>query len=422
MYCLILRNTIKMCLNKKITMKVKYIMLIIACHLFFFVDCIAQKDMRSFIFGHSLIHHEFQVNPTPSQETSVPHWFYLLAVEADHTYAVGGQYGFLPQHANLPPFSQWGFDLVPGAWDSDNDPFAAAGFNNILITPGNFIQWQPPSENYPNENLSPLSATQTIFDWCIEQEEELNFYVYENWPDMAGFLNNDFPPSASEWEAYNSYLNGDFHNWFLEYYDALESSFPDACIRMIPVGPVISQLLMQSPYNQIPVSALYEDDAPHGQATIYFLAALTTYMTMYEEKAPSDYQVPAIIHPLVVDNYQAIVDIIWEALNEFENQDGMSMAFCAAPVTTAVRILPEDEVKLILSPNPAKEYLIIDGNFDAHHVEIYDGTGRSRFSLQRMDQMNNRIKVSHLPNGVYHLVGRKGKQKILYRKQILIAR
>ncbi len=40
--------------------------------------------LRTFIFGHSLIHHEAQVNPTPSQETSVPHWFHLLSAEAGH--------------------------------------------------------------------------------------------------------------------------------------------------------------------------------------------------------------------------------------------------------------------------------------------------------------------------------------------------
>ncbi|MDF1694650.1 MAG: hypothetical protein P1U56_02405, partial [Saprospiraceae bacterium] len=129
----------------------------------------AQKDVRSFIFGHSLINHEAQVNPTPSQETSIPHWMHFLAEAGGNTYAVSGQYGFLPQHANLPPIAQWGFDFATGAWESDYEPFSAANFTNILITPANFIQWQGPEENYFGETISPIDATKTIVDWCIEQ-------------------------------------------------------------------------------------------------------------------------------------------------------------------------------------------------------------------------------------------------------------
>lgn len=39
----------------------------------------AQDTLKTFIFGHSLINHEAQINTTPSQETSVPHWFHFLA-------------------------------------------------------------------------------------------------------------------------------------------------------------------------------------------------------------------------------------------------------------------------------------------------------------------------------------------------------
>lgn len=133
---------------------------------------VGQKAIRTFIFGHSLIHHELQLHPTPSQETSVPHWSHFFAEAAGHSYAVSGQYGFLPQHANLPPIAQWGFDFVQGAWDSDNEPFSAADFTSILITPGNFIQWQGPADNYYNEDISPLEATTSIMDWCVEQEED----------------------------------------------------------------------------------------------------------------------------------------------------------------------------------------------------------------------------------------------------------
>ena len=290
----------------------------------------AQKNVRTFIFGHSLINHEYQVNVTPSQETSVPHWFHFLANEANHNYAVSGQYGFLQQHVNLPPIAQWGFDSVQGAWDSDLESFAAANFTNILLTPSNFEQWQPPTADYYNDTLSPIEATNHIFNWCSQQEDSMTYYLYENWPDMGPYLNNGFPPTQQEWQNYNTYLNGGFHDWFLEYHDSVMNANPNLCIRMIPVGPIISGLLNQAPFNQIPLTTLYEDDAPHGRPTLYFLAAMITYMAMYEEPTPNSYNfMPAqYIDPIVANNYQAATNYIWNELQNFNDSFGNNRVFC----------------------------------------------------------------------------------------------
>lgn len=353
--------------------------------------------MRTFIFGHSLIHHEAQVNPTPSQETSVPHWFHLLAAEAGYGYATSGQYGFIPQHANLPPIAQWGFDIVPPAWDSDHEMFSEADFDNILITPGNFIQYQPPHVNYYNDNQSPLDYTSQIFDWCAQQEDSLVFYIYENWPDMAGYLNNGFPASTTEWAAYNNDLNGSFHDWFLEYHDSLILAHPAHCVRMIPVGPVISHLLFQPPFDQIAVDTLYEDDAPHGRPTIYFLAALVTYMAMYEEPAPMSFQVPSIIDNIVANNYATVVNFIWNELQNFNDSQGDSRVFCSTPVVgLADDELQEDQIRVY--PNPTSGLVALRGNLEGHSVQVFDLTGKR---VPREISGNKTIDLSQLPNGLY---------------------
>lgn len=334
---------------------------------------LAQDTLKTFIFGHSLIHHEFQVNVTPSQETSVPHWFHFLAQEAGYNYAVSGQYGFLPQHANLPPNAQWGFDYVPQAWDSDNFPFSQPNFDNILITPGNFIQYQGPSVNYFNDSSSPLDYTNQIFDWVNAQEDLLTLYIYENWPDMGGFLSQGFPPTQSEWLAYNNYLNSGFHDWFLEYHDSLMLAHPNHCVRMIPVGPVISHLLMQAPFDQIAIDTLYEDDAPHGRPTIYFLAALATYMAMYEEPAPSSYQVPAIIDPIVANNYQQAVDFIWNELLNFETLSGENRVFCQDVILS---LDMKEQPSFELFPNPTESLLHVSSPKVIDRFEIIDAFGR----------------------------------------------
>jgi len=378
----------------------------------------AQQEIRNFIFGHSLIHHEFQVNPTPSQETSVPHWMHFLAQAGDDEYSVSGQYGFLPQHDNLPPIAQWGFDVVPSAWESDYESFGDAGFTTIMITPGNFIQWQGPEELYYNDDVSPVSATQTIFNWCNEQEEDLRFYIYENWPDMAGYLGGGFPPTEQEWNLYNEYLNGDFHDWFLQYYHLLRESIPSSCIRMIPTGPIISKLLFTAPYDQIPIDQLYEDDAPHGRASIYFLASLVTYMSMYEKEAPEYFVVDDIIHPIIRDNYEDVVSFIWEELNSFNDADGNSLVFCS--LVSSNDEVVSSEQSFYLRPNPASHNLTISGDINYKGISIYDGLGNLHDAYSSVSGSEISIDISNYTSGFYIVQLIDEKQNSISHKRLLI--
>lgn len=280
-------------------------------------------NLRTFIFGHSLLVHE----PVgiPKDETTVPHWVYKLSQESEFDFGVSGQYGFLPQHANLPPIAQWGFEEVPGLWDSENEDFDVADFNTVLLTAGNFVQYKPATENYDGDanHLSPVTATTQIVEWVHQQEDDMQVYIYENWPDMAPYLSNGFPATEAEHETYRAFTEGDFHTWWLDYHDAVMEANPDRNVRMIPVGPVISKLLSNI-LTDIPVDVLYEDDAPHGRPTIYFLAGLVTYMAMYGTEAPADYVIPDSIHADVAANYDAVVAFVWNELNNFTDTDGNS--------------------------------------------------------------------------------------------------
>lgn len=287
-------------------------------------------NLRTFIFGHSLIVHDPPAIATPSNETTVPHWMAELSMAADYEYAVSGQYGFLPQHANLPPIAQWGFDRAEGAWESDTEAFSEANFNSILLTAGNFIQYQSATTPYDGDNpnnATPVSATLEILDWVEQQESGTSIYIYENWPDMAGFLNNGVPASETEFTNYNDYTLGDFHEWWLAYHETVKQERPNLNVNMIPVGPIISKLLTETNLSEIPFSELYEDDAPHGRPTVYFLASLVTYMAMYGEKTPTSYEVPDTVHTVARTNYDATVDFIWNELQDFTDADGNSLVF-----------------------------------------------------------------------------------------------
>lgn len=277
-------------------------------------------DVRNHIFGHSLILHQDDAN--------VPMWLHALAAEAGYTYGMSGQYGFADTHANnLPPFPQWGVSGVTGAWDSDTgDRFEDIDFNTILFTEANFRQYFPPTERDPDNILpeSSVASTIKVFDWVESREPGARFVIYENWPDMGGRTTADFSstfPSAAELAAYHSFTSGDFHRWWVDYQDGLRAARPDLEIHMIPVGSVMANLLT-GVLSDVPASALYEDDAPHGLPTLYFLAGLITYMGLYGVEAPMTYTPPGHIHEFVRARYPQLVQTIWAELSGFQDASG----------------------------------------------------------------------------------------------------
>lgn len=357
-------------------------------------------DESIFIFGHSLIDHRPPAIPTPSDETTVPHWVYLLAQEAGHTYAAGGKYGFLPWHDDLPPFSQWGYDIVPGVWESDYEPFSDANLKSIMVTAGNFIQYVPSNMPHPVDySTTVINSTETIFDWCNQQEANLRFYIYENWPEMN--LPNGFPPTEIEFAAYNNETATNFHDWWIDYQDFMLASRPQYGTRLIPTGSIISKIFTDVIPNQIPITEIYEDSDPHGRASLYFLAGLVTYMSTYETIAPSSFVVPNTVHSSIQNNYQTIVNFIWTELINFNDDSGNSRVFYNSVTTEQADILVEQN-GINLFPNPTAGLFIITGNLINYNIDILDSTGTV---IQNLNSTESTIEIdiNSLPFGLHFI-------------------
>ncbi len=277
--------------------------------------------------GHSLINHE------PEDSVKVPFWLYELADSPgnNHHLAVDGQYGGVEFHANLNPIPQWGYSNAPSIWNYDNDQnFANQDYNTLLLTELNYVQWQEPHEPYFNSNppQSPIQATREIVDWLDTQEPGMDIIIYENWPDMGAYIaGQGFPPTQQEFTNYNTYTQGGWHDWWITYHDSLILSRPQRNIRMVPVGPILADLFQDTLLTQIPILELYEDNAPHGEPSLYFLAAMITYMALYEEKTPANYTVPTELHPLIASRYAEVTDYIWNELQNFTDNNGQSRVF-----------------------------------------------------------------------------------------------
>ena len=266
------------------------------------------EDVRNYIFGHSLLLH----SPT----ANVPRWLDGMADAAGYGYSMSGQYGFADTHAdNLPPIPQWGIEGVDVAWsDDDGQAFEDIDFNTVLFTEANFRQYFPPTEPEPDlGGPTSVQSTLAVFDWVDAAEPGVRFIVYENWPDMAPFTDADFGstmPTEDELAAYWAFTRGDFHQWWLDYHDALQAQRPDLTIHMVSVGPILGGLLT-GPLSDIPPEVLYEDDAPHGRESLYLLAGLATWMSIYASPPPASYVPPEEIDSRIRDRWPEVVDFVW---------------------------------------------------------------------------------------------------------------
>ncbi|GAW34715.1 hypothetical protein RA2_01767 [Roseovarius sp. A-2] len=271
---------------------------------------------RMHVFGNSLINH---LSEADGDATTVPYWLGQLTRASGRDFALSGQWGFLRNFARDGAASNWSFKGVAAP---------RGRIDTVMINPANFIQYQPPDAPYEGDNpdgSSPLSATLAIIDRAQDDWPGARIVIYEGWPDMGGF-GRSFPPSDRNLRRWHSYALGDYHDWYRAYVAQLQNARPETEITLAPVSSVLSGLL-SGLLEDIPVEALFTDDAPHGTPTQYFLAALVTYTALFEAPAPAGFAVPEAIHPGVRNRYDRLTDEIAQAL-------GLKDERAVAPATT----------------------------------------------------------------------------------------
>lgn len=278
----------------------------------------ARDDSKVYFFGNSLVHHLSE----DDEVSNVPHWLNEMAKAGGKGFAADGEWGFLRNFAEgLPPKTNWAFDGVKRVWSQGRQGFGDAGFDAVVLTPTNFIQYQRPDVPYDGDNptgVSPLDAMLTVFDWVHQQSPQSRLFIYEGWADMGTFTRR-FPPNARSLRRYHAYNLADYHEWYDDLIDTLDTARPDHNVQLIPVGSVLSQLLAgDGILSGLPAESFYTDDAPHGTPSLYLLAAMITYASLYNEAPPANFSPPITLHPDVVEKYQDISAAIWNAMPEVQ--------------------------------------------------------------------------------------------------------
>ncbi len=268
----------------------------------------ASDDVTEYVFGNTLY-----VWATGNPELSVAYWMNTLAEASGNTYSAAMQTGMLTRHDDLPANPHIYIDGVAEAWDPDSgQSFAQAGFNQITLSAVNFVQDQSPDSPYWSDpSTSPLDSALRIIAWADTNAPGATINIYETWPEMEGFIST-FPPSAGEFDAWQSYLMGDWHAWWVSLTDMIRDARPDLNVRLVDVGPQIMEMLSDSSLglSNLSPTDLFQDDGPHGTPTMYFLSSMIHFATLYGEAPPTTVDIPSTVHPAVAANYTSIANWI----------------------------------------------------------------------------------------------------------------
>lgn len=309
------------------------------------------KTEHIYVFGNSLVHHL-----SDSDQTTVPHWLALMSRAGDHDFELSGQWGFLRDfRKTLPPQPNWSFKQVKQSWNSERRGFADAGLTSVWINPANFIQYQTPDAPFDGDNsegLTPLGVTQEIFDWVVGQSPQTRLFVYEGWPEMAS-VTGRFPPSASGLSKYHDFAMGDYAEWYDAYVSMLGPDANGRPVTLIPVSRVLSRVMSSTALSVLDAETFYSDDAPHGTAALYLMAAMVAYNTLYDEPVPERFRPPSSVAPELRATFPMVRDAIWQEVSAINQQvrtgTGSSQTAAAVPPQPEQSEPPESQ----LNPEPS---------------------------------------------------------------------
>jgi len=232
--------------------------------------------LHYYTFGHSLFKWDFGGEPGSMPESSTGYWLGYLADGVAVEIAGTGQFGQLSYH-EIPPQAGWGFSTNEfDPWPDGS--FADQDFTHVIIMPSNFEQYDTSAEDY-------MEDTMRVLDYVVAQEPNAEIILYEHYPEpnLSGAVTDGADLSDLEWSRYRDYTRGAYHDWFLAWQDLIVSEYPSVTVRMIPLGPIVMDLVEESFFSDVLYTDLYADDAPHGTRSSYLLMALICYRALIGE-------------------------------------------------------------------------------------------------------------------------------------------
>lgn len=273
------------------------------------------KTVDTFAYLNSLHNHDAGAGDL---NTSTANWLARLAGAAPNggnVYTCGWQFGFANAWTT-PPNAQ-GQEVVTSPHMSGTSWTGGDQIEVVEMVPDNFDGWTVDPNATNNLGFAYETRLLQIIDAWESNAPNANrvYAVYAGWLDMGPY-GDPATISAGQITAYINFALGTYQTWLELLVSRLQAARPGLTIRLHNVSRALMLTWRDTVVSTIPASALFEDDAPHGYSTWYFLAAVADYIELFNEKPPAGFVFDGGwgVHATVQSNYQAIVDFVWTSL------------------------------------------------------------------------------------------------------------
>jgi hypothetical protein len=257
--------------------------------------------------------------------TRVGNWIKRMADDAPgggNVFTLGARFGFFTSWA-LAPRASSGFEEVStpyidqyaeswtGAQNIEVVAFVPDNFDGVLFDPAVNTNM---GASYQTVLLSHIDAWE-----ANAANANRRYVVYAGWPQLNGYGGTGDDPTTVNSTGYANWIAfglGTYQTWMELLVSRLQAARPALDIRLHNVSKAVLLTYRDTVVSGIPVTSLFEDLAPHGRSTWYFLAAVAEYIELYNEKPPAGFTFDGAwgVHSTVTSNYQALVDHIWGVL------------------------------------------------------------------------------------------------------------
>ncbi|MEM9058957.1 MAG: hypothetical protein AAGD13_00720 [Pseudomonadota bacterium] len=256
---------------------------------------------------HSLTVHAAHAewDNTTWNRTSYPYWVQQFVDADGDAWQFNGTFGFVSEEwaagvfdvANsryLPP-DPFGIFLGEADQKDGNSfntwpEFVAAGFSDIVIgNVHNFIYASDPDTvgQLGAEGVSPVDAASNLYVGYETNAPGSAYHYYNHWIQGHLYWSAPADPTGPERDAWNADNGGLYAQWHDDVILHVREDNPALTIGYIDVARVMSNVLAQAPMSAVPSSDLFDDSAPHGEPTLYWLAAAIWYRFVYGADAPA---------------------------------------------------------------------------------------------------------------------------------------
>lgn len=226
----------------------------------------------------------------------------------------------------LPPPQGSQIQTVPNQFDPWPASPAAAwptvGWDDALIMSSNFEQVTKTPAQFATES-DPVLA------YALANSPSTQLILYEVWsqPAQYGYTVGAGPTMAEpDWTNFkNTHRDGGtFHNWQIAYQDAMIAN--GYMITMIPVAAIIFDGLQTEAYlSSFAYEDLFVDGDPHGNATMYFMAASICYIALFGSPN-GDYEITqdGFVNSAIVNNLSSWFTFVQSRLT-FYGANGVNL-------------------------------------------------------------------------------------------------